>query len=66
MDALQSYNDHIFEDIRPTKKSNIEDLNNEALHAYIERNKPNFSKNSFLKKIKLCNIIDSTDNTYPT
>ena len=48
--ALQSYNDHIFEDIRPTKKSSIEDLNNEALHAYIEkieRNKPNFSKNSF-------------------
>ena len=48
--ALQSYNDHIFEDTRPTKRAVIEDLNQEELEKYInkiKKDKPNFSKNTF-------------------
>jgi len=29
--AIQSYKEHIFEDVRPTKRSTIEDLNSEEL-----------------------------------
>ncbi len=68
--AYQSYNDHIFEDVRPTKRSSIEDLNIDALNQYIDKikiNKPNFSKNSFEKSLKLCGITDNDDqNVYPT
>ena len=48
--ALQSYNDPIFEDTRPTKRAVIEDLNQEELEKYInkiKKDKPNFSKNTF-------------------
>lgn len=68
--ALQSYNDHIFEDTRPTKRANIEDLNMEELENYIEKvkiDKPNFSKNPLEKNLKLCGIIDSASKkNYPT
>ena len=68
--ALQSYNDHIFEDTRPTKRANIEDLNNDELKKYIEKikfKKPHFSNNSFDKCLKLCGIIDTNNNQkYPT
>lgn len=68
--ALQSYNDHIFEDTRPTKRSTIDDLNKEELDKYIEKikiDKPHFSKNSFEKCLKLCGITDTNnDQVYPT
>ena len=68
--TLQSYNDHIFEDTRPNKRANIDDLNIKKLTSYIEvvkRNKPHFSKNSFNKCLKICGIIDSSkDVAYPT
>lgn len=68
--ALQSYNDHIFEDTRPTKRSNIEDLNELELSKYIEKikaDKPNFAKNTYEKNLKLSGIIDNNDNhIYPT
>ena len=68
--ALQSYNDHIFDDIRPNKRAKIDDLNSEKLNLYIEKlksDKPNFSKNSFNKCLKLCGIIDSNkEEIYPT
>ncbi|MGN1311875.1 MAG: ATP-binding protein [Bacilli bacterium] len=68
--AIQSYKEHIFEDTRPTKCSIVEDLNIEQLTAYIEKvknDKPNFSKNSFDKCLKLCGITDKNNQTiYPT
>ena len=68
--SLQSYNDHIFEDTRPSKRATVEDLNKEQLDLYIEKvksNKPHFSKNDFNKCLKLCGIIDSNkDQIYPT
>lgn len=68
--ALQSYKDHIFEDTRPTKRAEITDLNQEELEKYINKiklDKPNFSKNSFEKCLKLCGITDSNNNQiYPT
>ena len=68
--AFESYNDHIFEDTRPTKKSSIEDLNEENLKEYlnkIKELKPNFSKNSYEKNLKLCGIVDGDNNKiYPT
>ena len=68
--ALQSYNDHIFEDTRPTRRATLKDLNYEELVKYINKvkeTKPNFSKNSFDKCLKLCGIIDtSEENSYPT
>lgn len=63
--ALQSYNDHVIEDKRPNKRSSIEDLNNDELDKYIKKikiDKPNFSKNSFEKCLKLCNITDNVDD----
>lgn len=60
--ALQSYNDHVIEDKRPTKNSNIEDLNLQSINNYIEKikiDKPNFAKKSFEKSLKLCGIVDS-------
>lgn len=68
--ALQSYNDHIFEDNRPTKRASVEDLNKEELERYLEKiktEKPNFAKNNFEKSLKLCGITDQNDNcVYPT
>ncbi len=68
--ALQSYNEHIFDDTRPNKRASINDLNSSELNLYIERlknNKPHFSKNDFNKCLKLCGIVDSNqDDLYPT
>ncbi len=68
--ALESYNDHIFEDTRPTKRSSVDDLNINELKEYIDKikkSKPNFSKNSYEKNLKLCGITDNTEkNVYPT
>ena len=68
--ALQSYNDHIYEDTRPTKRANIKDLNRIELVKFINEikiNKPHFAKNSFERSLKLCGIIDSSsEQTYPT
>ena len=68
--ALQSYNDHIFEDTRPNKRATISDLDQDELNKYIDKlklDKPNFSKNSFDKCLKICGIIDNNDNRiYPT
>ena len=68
--ALQSYNDHIFEDTRPTKRATIDDLNKENLKNYIDKlkmDRPHFAKNDFIKCLKICGIIDNSNNQiYPT
>ena len=68
--ALQSYNDHIFEDTRPTKRASIEDLNEDELENYInkvKKDKPNFARNNYEKCLKICGIIDkSNEQIYPT
>lgn len=68
--ALQSYNDHIFEDTRPTRRATIKDLNQDELNKYVNKvkeAKPNFAKNDFDKCLKLCGITDiSEDKVYPT
>lgn len=68
--ALQSYNDHIFEDTRPTRRASIDDLDKEELDRYVSKLKevkPNFAKNDFYKCLKLCSITDtSEENIYPT
>ncbi len=68
--ALQSYKEHIFEDIRPNKRASLEDLNEELLKMYIiklQLEKPNFAKNNYIKCLKLSGIVDtSEDNIYPT
>ena len=68
--ALQSYNDHIFEDTRPTRRASIDDLDKEELTKYVNKlkeAKPNFAKNDFDKCLKLCSITDtSEENVYPT
>lgn len=68
--ALQSYNDHIFEDTRPTRRASIDDLNMEELTKYVNKLKevkPNFAKNDFDRCLKLCSITDtSEENVYPT
>ncbi len=68
--AYQSYNDHIFEDTRPTKRSCIDDLNTISINQYLDKvkmDRPNFSKNSVEKNLKLCGITDNDDqNIYPT
>ena len=68
--SLQSYKDHIFEDTRPNKRANIEDLNLEELNSYIEKiksTKPHFAKNDFNKCLKLCGIVDSNkEQIFPT
>ena len=68
--AIESYNDHIVEDIRPNKKGTIDDLNKENIEKYIskiKRDKPHFAKIDFEKCLKICGIMD-TNNTdvYPT
>lgn len=68
--ALQSYKDGIREDIRPNKRATVEDLNREDLEAFLKKvkeEKPNFSKSSEDKILKLCGITDNNDgNIYPT
>lgn len=68
--SLQSYNDHIFEDTRPTKRADINDLNLKELSLYINKIrslKPNFSKNNFDECMKLCGITDANHKQiYPT
>ena len=68
--AMQSYNDHIFEDIRPTKKASLEDLNQDSLKVYIIKeklDKPNFSEIKYEKCLKLCGIVDNNkDKIFPT
>ncbi len=68
--SLQSYNDHIFEDIRPTKRASIDDLNLDNLNEYINKikiEKPNFAKSNFDRCLKLSGIIDSNSEiVYPT
>ena len=68
--ALQSYNDHIFEDTRPAKRATINDLNKENLKNYIDKlkiDRPHFAKNNFIKCLKICGIIDNSNNQiYPT
>ncbi|MBE6147039.1 MAG: hypothetical protein E7168_01745 [Firmicutes bacterium] len=68
--ALQSYNDHIFEDTRPTRRFVVDDLNIDELTKYVNKvkeTKPNFAKNDFDKCLKLCGITDnSEDKVYPT
>lgn len=68
--SLQSYNDGIQEDLRPIKRANIDDLDKEKINEYLEKikeNKPNFSKFSNEKILKLSGIIEnSTGEIYPT
>ena len=68
--SLRSYNEHIFEDIRPTRTAILADLNRKSLNNYIDKikiEKPNFAKNSFEKCLKICGITDNSDNQiYPT
>lgn len=57
--VLQSYNDHIIEDLRPNKRATINDLDKEQLIEYIDKIKlerPNFSKKSFEECLLLCGI----------
>lgn len=67
---LKSYNEHIFEDKRPTRSATMDDLNKEYLNNYIDKvktEKPNFAKNDFEKCLKLFGIADTSDNQiFPT
>lgn len=54
--SLQSYIDGIEEDLRPIKRAEFEDLNQEKIQQYIEiikKKKPNLSKFSDEKILKL-------------
>lgn len=68
--CLQSYKDGIQEDLRPIKRATIDDLDKEKIKAYLEKvkkDKPNFSKFSDEKILKLSGIIENSTNTiYPT
>jgi len=68
--SLQSYTDGIEEDLRPIKRAEIEDLNQEKIKQYIEEiknKKPNLSKFSNEKILKLNGIIEnSTGEIHPT
>ena len=68
--SIQSYNEHIFDDARPIKRANIDDLNMDELVSYINKvkdSKPNFSHNSFERCLKICRITDENENNiYPT
>ena len=68
--CLQSYKDGIQEDLRPIKRATIDDLDKEKINVYLEKvkkDKPNFSKFSDEKILKLSGIIDnSTETIYPT
>ena len=68
--SLQSYSDGIEEDLRPIKRAEFEDLNQEKITTYltnIKKNKPNLSKFSDEKILKLNGIIEnSTGKIRPT
>ena len=68
--SLQSYTDGIEEDLRPIKRAGFEDLNQEKIGQYIEeikKKKPNLSKFSDEKILKLNGIIEnSTGEIHPT
>lgn len=68
--SLQSYKDGIQEDLRPIKRATIEDLDKEKISNYLEKvkkDKPNFSKFSDEKILKLSGIIEnSTGIIFPT
>ena len=58
--ALQSYNDHIFEDKKTIKSATLDDLNIHDIKLYIDQlknNKHSLKNNSFEKNLKLCNIV---------
>ena len=61
--SLQSYIDGIEEDLRPIKRAEFEDLNQEKISKYlvnVKKNKPNLSKFSDEKILKLNGIIENT------
>ena len=68
--CLQSYKDGIQEDLRPIKRARIDDLDTEKIQLYLEKikkEKPNLSKFTNEKILKLSGIIEnSTDTIYPT
>ncbi len=68
--ALQSYNEHICEDKRPTYSSSIKDLNIKSIKSYfslIESDKPNFANLSFENKLILSGIVvEKQKELYPT
>ena len=68
--SLQSYIDGIEEDLRPIKRAEFEDLNQEKISNYlmnIKKDKPNLSKFSDEKILKLNGIIEnSTGKIKPT
>lgn len=68
--SLQSYTDGIEEDLRPVKRAEFEDLNQEKIVNYltnIKKDKPNLSKFSDEKILKLNGIIEnSTEKIRPT
>ena len=68
--SLQSYKDGIEEDLRPIKRAEFEDLNQEKIQQYIEeikKRKPNLSKFSDEKILKLNGIIEnSSGEIHPT
>lgn len=62
--AIQSYNAHIIEDIRPNVRAKISDLREEDLKKYIlklQLDKPNFSKNDYIENLKSCGIVTEID-----
>lgn len=68
--SLQSYSEGVEEDLRPIKRAEIEDLNEEKIEKYltnIKTKKPNLSKFSDEKILKLNGIIEnSTGKIRPT
>ena len=67
---LQSYIDGIEEDLRPIKRAEFEDLNQEKISNYlinIKKDKPNLSKFSDEKILKLNGIIENSNGEiHPT
>ena len=68
--SLQSYTDGIQEDLRPIKRTEFDDLDEEKIHQYIEKikeKKTNLSKFSNEKILKLNGIIDNSNGEiHPT
>ena len=65
--CYQSYKDNIQEDLRPIKRASLEDLDQEKISSYllkIKKEKPNFSKFSNKKILKLSGIIDRNANEF--
>ena len=66
--SLDSYRNNIQEDLRPITRAKLEDFNQEKINKYITKiksQKPNFSKFSDDKILKLSGIIDE-DTGAPT